>query len=81
MNVMNNKRILSIFLFLISFSVFSQEIIKEKEPEKKTAMGFQPTNFNCLKVKVVITIKIAKGTKKFLLHSEILIRSTFKSKT
>ena len=35
MNVMNNKRILSIFLFLISFSVFSQEIIKEKEPEKK----------------------------------------------
>ncbi|MEC4005433.1 peptidylprolyl isomerase [Flavobacterium sp. SUN052] len=34
---MNNKRVLSIFLFLIGFSVFSQEIIKEKEPEKKAA--------------------------------------------
>ncbi|WP_442788046.1 peptidylprolyl isomerase [Flavobacterium sp. SUN052] len=37
MSVMNNKRVLSIFLFLIGFSVFSQEIIKEKEPEKKAA--------------------------------------------
>ena len=36
MNVMNNKRVLTIFLFLIGFSVFSQEIIKDKEPVKTT---------------------------------------------
>ena len=35
MNVLNNKRILGIFLFLIGFSVNAQEIIKDKEPEKK----------------------------------------------
>jgi peptidyl-prolyl cis-trans isomerase SurA len=35
MNVMNNKSVLSIFLFLIGFSVFSQEIIQDKAPEKK----------------------------------------------
>jgi len=37
MNVLNNKRVLSIFLFLIGFYGFSQEIIKDKEPEKKAA--------------------------------------------
>lgn len=36
MNVLNNKSILSIFLFLIGFYGFSQEIIKDKEPEKKS---------------------------------------------
>jgi peptidyl-prolyl cis-trans isomerase SurA len=35
MNVLNNKSALSIFLFLIGFYGFSQEVIKEKEPEKK----------------------------------------------
>jgi peptidyl-prolyl cis-trans isomerase SurA len=35
MNVLNNKSALSIFLFLIGFYGFSQEIIKDKEPEKK----------------------------------------------
>jgi len=35
MNVLNNKNALCIFLFLIGFYGFSQEIIKEKEPEKK----------------------------------------------
>ncbi len=35
MNVLNNKIVVSVFLFLISFYGFSQEIIKEKEPEKK----------------------------------------------
>lgn len=35
MNLLNNKSALSIFLFLIGFYGFSQEIIKEKEPEKK----------------------------------------------
>ena len=35
MNVLNNKRILGIFLFLIGFYGNAQEIIKEKEPEKK----------------------------------------------
>ncbi len=32
---MNNKKLIGIFLFLISFYANSQEIIKEKEPEKK----------------------------------------------
>lgn len=36
MNVLNNKSALSIFLFLIGFYGFSQEIIKEKEPVKNT---------------------------------------------
>lgn len=35
MNVLNNKKALSIFLFLIGFYGFSQEIIQEKAPEKK----------------------------------------------
>lgn len=36
MNVLNNKRALSIFLFLIGFYGFSQEIIKDNEPVKKS---------------------------------------------
>ncbi len=32
---MNNKKLIGIFLFLISFYANSQEIIKEKEPEQK----------------------------------------------
>ncbi len=35
MNVLNNKIVQGIFLFLIGFSVNAQEIIKDKEPEKK----------------------------------------------
>jgi peptidyl-prolyl cis-trans isomerase SurA len=38
MNVLNNKRILGIFLFLIGFYGNAQEIIKEKEPEKKSVV-------------------------------------------
>ena len=34
---MNNKKLIGIFLFLISFYATSQEIIKEKEPEQKLA--------------------------------------------
>jgi len=33
-NVLNNKRIVGIFLFLIGFYANAQEIIKDKEPEK-----------------------------------------------
>lgn len=35
MNVLNNKIVQGVFLFLIGFSVNAQEIIKDKEPEKK----------------------------------------------
>ena len=35
MNVLNCKRVLGIFLFLIGFYANAQEIIKDKEPEKK----------------------------------------------
>jgi peptidyl-prolyl cis-trans isomerase SurA len=35
MNVLNSKRVINVFLFLICTYGFSQEIIKEKEPEKK----------------------------------------------
>ena len=35
MNVLNCKRVLGVFLFLIGFYANAQEIIKEKEPEKK----------------------------------------------
>lgn len=35
MNVLNNKIVQGIFLFLIGFSVNAQEIIKDKEPETK----------------------------------------------
>lgn len=37
MNVLNNKIVQGIFLFLIGFSVNAQEIIKDKEPEKKAS--------------------------------------------
>ena len=35
MRIMSNRNLIGIFLFLISFYANSQEIIKEKEPEKK----------------------------------------------
>ncbi|WP_298395962.1 peptidylprolyl isomerase [Flavobacterium sp.] len=35
MKVLNNKIVQGVFLFLIGFSVNAQEIIKDKEPEKK----------------------------------------------
>lgn len=35
MNVLNSKLVQGVFLFLIGFSVNAQEIIKDKEPEKK----------------------------------------------
>jgi peptidyl-prolyl cis-trans isomerase SurA len=37
MNVLNNKIVQGVFLFLIGFSSNAQEIIKDKEPEKKTS--------------------------------------------
>jgi peptidyl-prolyl cis-trans isomerase SurA len=36
MNVLNSKKVINVFLFLICTYGFSQEIIKEKEPEKKS---------------------------------------------
>lgn len=36
MNVLNCKRVLGVFLFLIGFYANAQEIIKDKEPEKKS---------------------------------------------
>ena len=36
MNVLNSKKVMNVFLFLICTYGFSQEIIKEKEPEKKS---------------------------------------------
>ena len=41
MNVLNNKIVQGIFLFLIGFSVNAQEIIKDKEPEKKASIPQQ----------------------------------------
>ncbi len=35
MRIMSNRNLIGVFLFLISFYANSQEIIKEKEPEKK----------------------------------------------
>ena len=37
MNVLNNKIVQGVFLFLIGFSLNAQEIIKDKEPEKKAS--------------------------------------------
>jgi peptidyl-prolyl cis-trans isomerase SurA len=37
MNVLNNKIVQGVFLFLIGFSLNAQEIIKDKEPEKKVS--------------------------------------------
>jgi peptidyl-prolyl cis-trans isomerase SurA len=36
MNVLNSKKVINVFLFLICTYGFSQEIIKEKEPEKNS---------------------------------------------